>query len=186
LARWWDLQWSVKKKAFGSRDVFYNLSAQQENQLQREGESVIAAIRSGKFDRGLQNHCKTDSEPCKPPSFADELRAYVGPVGSGASSAPKLIQEAQYRFKHYVDPKYPPLAIQARIQGTVKLNLSVDPSTGRVHEVDIVLGHPLFRDAVLSAARQWQFEPGGFGATQSVPAELVFVFRCPTPLNNGQ
>ena len=93
------------------------------------------------------------------------------------------MQAAQYRFKHYVDPKYPPLAMQAAIQGTVKLDLSVDPRTGGVRNVSIVLGHPLFREAVMSAARNWQFEPDGFGGnSQSVPAELVFEFRCPAPV----
>ncbi|MCU1257476.1 MAG: TonB family protein, partial [Bryobacterales bacterium] len=126
--------------------------------------------------------CRSVSGPCKPRSFADELRGYVGTLRS-QEDAPKLSHAAQYRFQRYVDPKYPPLARQARIQGIVKLDLSVDPSTGRVREVNIVQGHPLFRGAVMFAVRQWQFEPDGFGGnSQSVPAELVFEFRCPKPI----
>lgn len=182
LARWWDLQESVKQRAFGSGEVFYHVSAEQEDRLLHDGESAIAALRSGRFDKGLLNNCKSGSGCCKPPSFAYELAGYVGPVGS-QGQVPKLSQAARYRFKHYVDPKYPPLARQARVQGIVKLDLSIDPSTGRVLDVNIVLGHPLFRESVMSAARQWQFEPDDFGNSQSVPAELVFQFRCPAPTN---
>jgi TonB family C-terminal domain len=183
VARWWDLQGSVKERAFGTENVFYQASAKQDVQLEQAGETMIAALRSGRFDKGLYNRCNFVRGPCKPPSFGDELQGYAGPAGSWGPS-PRLSQASQYRFKRYVDPKYPPLAMQARIQGTVTFDLSVDPSTGRVQQVNIVRGHPLFREAVMAAARLWEFEPDGFGADSNrVPAELVFEFRCPEPIH---
>jgi TonB family protein len=183
LARWWNLDGTVRERAFGSRQVFYKTSAEDEVTLQREGEAVVSQLRSGRFDKGLRPDCVSLGGPCKERSFRDELQEYVGsPERLG--HAPRLVQEEQYRFDHYVPPAYPPLAMQARIQGSVKLELVVDPHTGTVQHVTIVVGHPLFRDAVIAAVGQWRFAPQGFGGNaQSVPADLVFEFRCPEPDN---
>jgi protein TonB len=59
---------------------------------------------------------------------------------------------------HRVDPVYPALAKQARIQGTVELMgvLGVD---GRIHELRVVRGHPLLIDAAMAAVKQWVYAP---------------------------
>ena len=183
LARWWDLQGLVKQKAFGSSQVFSDVFPQAEQQLQQDGETVISGLRSGRFDKGLQSRGGFGNAFGRRPSFRDDLIGYVGPVGSRGQT-PKLTQANQYRFKNYVDPKYPPLAMQARISGIVKMDLSVDTLTGEVRDVHINSGHPLFTESVMSAARLWQFEPDGFtGGSQHIPAELVFEFHCPEPLS---
>ncbi|MCU1262966.1 MAG: hypothetical protein JWO80_5851, partial [Bryobacterales bacterium] len=97
LARWWDLPESIKQRAFGSSDVFHPVSAEQDDRLQEEGGAAIAALRLGRFDQGLGFSCRSVSGPCKPRSFADELRGYVGTLRS-QEDAPKLSHAAQYRF----------------------------------------------------------------------------------------
>jgi len=55
-------------------------------------------------------------------------------------------------------PEYPPLAKQARIQGTVTLNTSIGKD-GRVIDVQVVSGHPLLIPAALDAVKQWEYKP---------------------------
>ncbi len=57
-----------------------------------------------------------------------------------------------------VDPVYPPLARQARIQGTVILKINVS-KTGDVEHVEIVSGHPLLAPAAIEAVKQWKYKP---------------------------
>jgi protein TonB len=55
-------------------------------------------------------------------------------------------------------PVYPPLARQARIQGTVTLHAIIDKD-GRVAQLEVVSGHPLLVQAALDAVKQWRYKP---------------------------
>jgi TonB family protein len=57
-----------------------------------------------------------------------------------------------------VAPVYPPLARQARIQGTVILNVVIDKS-GNVYDVQLVSGHPMLAPAAVEAVKQWKYRP---------------------------
>jgi periplasmic protein TonB len=57
-----------------------------------------------------------------------------------------------------VQPPYPPIAKAARAQGAVQVQVTISED-GRVIDAQVVSGHPLLRDAALSAARQWVFKP---------------------------
>ncbi len=57
-----------------------------------------------------------------------------------------------------VRPVYPPLARQARIQGTVKLTAIIS-KTGTIQELQVLSGHPLLIPAALSAVKQWRYRP---------------------------
>jgi protein TonB len=57
-----------------------------------------------------------------------------------------------------VQPSYPPLARQTRIQGTVKLHAIIS-KTGTVQQLEVVSGHPLLVQAALDAVRQWRYRP---------------------------
>jgi TonB family protein len=57
-----------------------------------------------------------------------------------------------------VDPIYPPLALQARIQGVVRFNIVIGKD-GRVSNVQLVSGHPLLVAAARDAVRQWVYKP---------------------------
>ena len=57
-----------------------------------------------------------------------------------------------------VDPVYPEFARRARIQGPVVLLMTVDEQ-GQPIQVQVLEGHPVFREAATQAARQWRFEP---------------------------
>lgn len=64
----------------------------------------------------------------------------------------------QPRLLKRVAPKYPPLASQARLQGSVWLTLSIGRD-GRVEGSQVVSGHPLLIGAAREAVSQWRFEP---------------------------
>jgi len=57
-----------------------------------------------------------------------------------------------------VDPVYPPLARQARIQGTVVLKVTIS-KTGEVEHVDLDSGHPMLAPAAIEAVKQWKYKP---------------------------
>jgi TonB family protein len=62
------------------------------------------------------------------------------------------------RLTHKVAPLYPPLARQARIQGSVILQIAIDQS-GDVVNVGLVSGHPMLAPAATEAVKQWKYSP---------------------------
>jgi protein TonB len=57
-----------------------------------------------------------------------------------------------------VEPKYPPLAMSARIQGPVVL-AAVISKAGTIENLKLVSGHPLLVPAAIDAVRQWLYRP---------------------------
>ena len=91
--------------------------------------------------------------PPPPPPKAAEAPKPVVPqrirVGGNVQNA-KLTRK--------VMPVYPPLAKQARITGTVRLNAIISKD-GRIQDLQVASGHPLLIPAALEAVRQWIYEP---------------------------
>jgi TonB family protein len=59
-------------------------------------------------------------------------------------------------------PSYPPLALQARITGTVELNVTIRRD-GSIESVTVVSGHPILSEAALDSARHTEWECKGCG-----------------------
>lgn len=57
-----------------------------------------------------------------------------------------------------VEPVYPPLARQTRIQGTVRLHAIVG-TDGQVEQLEVISGHPLLIQAAMDAVRKWRYSP---------------------------
>lgn len=57
-----------------------------------------------------------------------------------------------------VNPTYPPLARQARIQGTVVLR-AVISKDGSIENLQLVSGHPMLAPAAIEAVKQWKYRP---------------------------
>jgi periplasmic protein TonB len=92
----------------------------------------------------------------------------IGAFG-GATSSPEsasspvqsvLISEgvAQGLLVHKVEPVYPPLARQARIQGTVVLQCLIG-TDGTIQELHLQSGHPMLVSAAMDAVKLWQYMP---------------------------
>jgi TonB family protein len=87
-----------------------------------------------------------DEEPPPPPAPKPTPK----PIVAGGVLNGKAISKPQ--------PAYPPMALAARAQGTVVVQIVVDES-GRVISASAVSGHPLLQQAAVAAARQARFSP---------------------------
>ena len=57
-----------------------------------------------------------------------------------------------------VQPSYPPLARQARIQGTVLLQAEISKD-GAIENLRLISGHPMLAPAAIEAVKQWRYKP---------------------------
>ena len=57
-----------------------------------------------------------------------------------------------------VQPQYPPLARQARIQGTVMLQAEISKE-GTIENLRLISGHPMLAPAAIEAVKQWRYRP---------------------------
>lgn len=80
-----------------------------------------------------------------------------------------------------VAPVYPPLARQARIQGTVVLRIVIDKE-GAVRDPQIVSGHPMLSPAAIEAVKQWRY---GRNISDDKPVEVETVVRVSFKMADG-
>lgn len=57
-----------------------------------------------------------------------------------------------------VNPTYPPLARQARIQGVVLLQAQISKE-GNITNLQLISGHPMLAPAAIEAVKQWKYKP---------------------------
>src|SRR5437660_4636907 len=57
-----------------------------------------------------------------------------------------------------VQPSYPPLARQARIQGTVTLQAEISKD-GTIENLRLISGHPMLAPSAIEAVKQWRYKP---------------------------
>jgi tetratricopeptide (TPR) repeat protein len=79
-----------------------------------------------------------------------------------------------------VDPVCPPLAIQARIQGAVKLNVVISKD-GTIQNLQLISGPPLLAPAVMDAVRQWVYRPT---LLNNLPVEVITQIDVSMPCGN--
>jgi periplasmic protein TonB len=65
---------------------------------------------------------------------------------------------AEGNLVHRVQPNYPPLARQARIEGPVQLRAIIS-RTGTIENLALLSGHPMLSPAAIEAVRQWRYRP---------------------------
>ncbi len=113
--------------------------------------------------------------PLPPPLPLPTTAAAPAVRVGGVIAAPKLL--------HRVNPAYPPLAQQARVSAVVILEAVVD-THGRIRDVKLLRGHPLFDVAAIEAVRQWQYQPlllGGVPTDFVLTVTVVFNIRSVVP-----
>jgi protein TonB len=75
---------------------------------------------------------------------------------------PKRIRVSQGvtegRLIKKIEPKYPPLAMAARIQGQVVLTAVIDKN-GEIQNLMLVSGHPMLVPVAIDAVKQWRYRP---------------------------
>ena len=96
--------------------------------------------------------------PPKAPA-ATPMASLATPASTGAPQSIRVggnVQQANLIYQ--VRPVYPPDAKAARIQGTVKLNVTIAPD-GTVKDIQVASGQPLLVAAALPAVKEWVYKP---------------------------
>ena len=86
----------------------------------------------------------------------------LGSVFASASARP---------VKKRTPAVYPELARRMHVVGTVKLEVTIDPS-GSVGDVKVLSGHPLLGAAATDAVKRWVFEPGPASTVEEIAIEF--------------
>jgi TonB family protein len=69
-------------------------------------------------------------------------------------------------------PVYPAIAAKMRVEGSVKLDATID-ADGSVSDVKVVSGHQLLAGAAADAVKKWKYEPADAKSTQSVTVDFA-------------
>jgi serine/threonine-protein kinase len=114
---------------------------------------------------------KEKAEPAKiEPSKTERAKPLETVVRRGETRAARVVRR--------VEPEYPDLARQARIEGEVSVQVTIGPS-GRIERAIVVKGVALLDEAALKAVRQWTFEPA---LQEGVPVPSILTFTLPFSL----
>jgi len=90
-----------------------------------------------------------------------------GIIGSTPGSVPEAATPTRVRVSQgvtqgllirKVQPTYPPLARQARIQGQVLLQAEISKD-GTIQNLRLISGHPMLTSAAIEAVKQWRYKP---------------------------
>lgn len=136
VAALYGLESEIYTRAFGKNDVFHDITPAEDIDLQRFGASLVAELRSGMYDFGFGDEnsrklCRGNS-PCDLGLTRDLLEGYEGPDHRPHEPTATLLDPDKYNLTKYVAPRYPPLAMMARIEGKVEVGISVDSASGAV------------------------------------------------------
>ena len=87
------------------------------------------------------------------------------------------VQEA--KIIRRIQPNYPPIAKQARIQGVVQLEAIISRE-GMIQNLRVLDGHPLLAQSAVEAVQQWRYEPT---LLNNEPVEVVTLINVIFKLN---
>jgi periplasmic protein TonB len=118
-----------------------------------------------------------------------QLGGVIGGIISSSNhlNVPKLVKATPQRVRisqgvtsgmlvHKVEPEYPTLARQARIQGQVVLSAIISKE-GTIENLQVVSGHPLLAPAAIDAVKQWRYRPYLLnGEPVEVETEVIVTF----------
>ncbi len=116
--------------------------------------SIIGPISEGGVPGGIGPIISGIRRPLPPPKPPEPVRKKPAPprqvrIGS-APQAAKLLRK--------VAPTYPRMAIQARVQGTVKIEAIIG-TDGRIRNLQLIDGPVLLVNAAMDAVKQWRYRP---------------------------
>jgi protein TonB len=83
---------------------------------------------------------------------------FVLPPPATIVHRPPVSHMMEGNLVHRVQPEYPALARQARIQGVVVLRAMISRD-GAIENLQVLSGNPLLTPSALNAVRQWRYRP---------------------------
>jgi TonB family protein len=118
-----------------------------------------------------------------PVEVMTQIDVAVDCIGVASAPAPQRVEvsaEVQsWKLISKVDPVYPQLAVQARVQGTIRFTAIIDKD-GHVSNLQLIGGHPLLVQAAQDAVRQWIYRPTFAGdSAVEVVTQIYVVFTLP-------
>ena len=99
----------------------------------------------------------------------------VGPRPSVPSAIRIGANVQAAKLVHKPEAVYPPAAVQARIQGTVRFNVIVNP-VGGIENATLISGHPLLVPAAIEAVRTYRYQPT---LLNGVPVQVITQVEVP-------
>ena len=96
-----------------------------------------------------------------------QMGGVIGGIISSTPMVPKVATPQRIRVSQgvtagllmrKVQPAYPPLARQARIQGPVVLQAEIGKD-GSIQNLRLISGHPMLAPAAIEAIKQWKYKP---------------------------
>ena len=108
---------------------------------------ISDAIADGAGPVGVHGAVWTDVPVAPPPA-----------APAPTAPSPRISHVMEGNLVRRVQPVYPPLAVQARIQGMVVLR-AVISREGIIENLQVVSGHPMLIPAALEAVRRWHYRP---------------------------
>ena len=175
--RYYELAQQIANIAFGSREVFWGMSEEEDLEPQRVAEKLLPEIAGGRYDAGMSAAFGSQLTP-RPARFREVLSEYAGIVRASAFVTRKMLPEGNYEMLHYVEPAYPSLGVASLILGTVDLRLEIDPSSGGVRDVMVTGGPSELAERTRMAALDWQFAPKSV-KSRTIRVGVDFKFQCP-------
>ena len=125
----------------------------------RQSDSDLSGVSSDER-MSIESACRTEKVFGGPAAYNRCVASQLNSL-KDARRTPDLIRQ--------VRPRYPPLARQARIQGTVILEAIISKQ-GSVENLRVVKGHPLLIQRALEAVKQWRYKPT---VLNGVPVEAI-------------
>jgi protein TonB len=95
------------------------------------------------------------------------MNGVIGGMINSTAAIPKVATPQRVRVSQgvsagnlikRVQPNYPPLARQARIQGQVVLQAEISRE-GTIQNLQLISGHPMLAPAAIEAVKQWRYKP---------------------------
>ena len=140
--------------------------------------SAHRTVRPGSNSVRVDMQPEENAETASQPSIKEtEVPANI--TTSAAERAPVSTDSAGVVI-HSVQPEYPMLARQTKVQGAVTLQALIGRD-GLIQDLHVVSGPPILANAALEAVRQWHFKPHYQGAeTVETEAKITVNFTIST------
>jgi outer membrane biosynthesis protein TonB len=141
--------------------------SEEDQSSPRDADSpVLENLSSGKYDELFEG------APDKPSGLYHSAQIHA------PTPSIRLLSSTPVEPRVFAEPKYPPIAKLAHIEGSVSFNVLVD-SAGSVMNLSFESGSPLLQSAVKNASDGWKF-PEDF-ATREIHAVIEFSLPCLPP-----
>lgn len=142
-------------KLMAPKEIPKQIAMIKEDEMPPPSAGVVGAVGGvpggapGGVIGGIIGAVPAAAPPPPPPKVEKPVTPQRIRVGGNVQAA-NLIRK--------VTPVYPPLAKQARIQGTVRFTAIIGKD-GTIQNLQLVSGHPLLVQAAQDAVRQWVYKP---------------------------